>query len=176
MRLGAASTLVVLCLLAPASAHAQMTNAPPGNSAVDQYLETIPVADGDQSTAETKPGARGPVLTKPTRQALSAQGADGQRLLGITEASGSPLADRVVATGASGGTDAPSPGPAARKPSGAPFAASSRADAPSISSVLADAFTNGVGEAGGMGVALPILFGAIAAWGIAASLSRKRRE
>ena len=45
----AITALVVLALALPALAHAQapQTNAPPGNSAVDEYLETVPGASGD---------------------------------------------------------------------------------------------------------------------------------
>ncbi|MDX6678103.1 MAG: hypothetical protein QOE31_2155, partial [Solirubrobacteraceae bacterium] len=45
------SALVALLLIAlPSAAFAQspQTNAPPGNSAIDEYLETVPGATGNQ--------------------------------------------------------------------------------------------------------------------------------
>ena len=54
------STLVALALIAmPSAAIAQktQTNAPPGNSAIDEYLETVPGATGNQRPRA--PGAGG---------------------------------------------------------------------------------------------------------------------
>ena len=55
------SALVValLCSPLPAAATAQtpLTNAPPGNSAIDEYLETVPGATGNQRPRQ--PGAAG---------------------------------------------------------------------------------------------------------------------
>ena len=54
------SALVALVLLAmPSAAMAQggQTNAPPGNSAIDEYLETVPGASGNR--APKAPGSAG---------------------------------------------------------------------------------------------------------------------
>jgi len=90
----ALTLLVALVLLAgPAAASAQAppTNAPPGNSAIDEYLETVPGATGDQ--VPRRPGAGGkPVLTPAQRKRLEALGPDGKALADAVDATAPPAA------------------------------------------------------------------------------------
>ena len=83
----AIAALVVLALALPALAHAQapQTNAPPGNSAVDEYLETVPGASGN---ARPRPPAQGgdTVLSAAERARLERLGADGKTLADAIEA------------------------------------------------------------------------------------------
>lgn len=97
------AALCALCLALPASAAAQ--NAPPGNSGVDQYLETVPDAGGDrvprggQGGAEDRVSATGrveggrsdrtgsslPPGTAGRLEAAGAQGAALERLVASAE-------------------------------------------------------------------------------------------
>ena len=105
--------LVVLAFALPAMAQAQapQTNAPPGNSAVDEYLETVPGASGNPRPRTPAPGgAAGSALTAAERARLERLGPDGKT-----------LADAVEAT-------APAPGrPRRTSPTSTPPAARPRA-------------------------------------------------
>lgn len=77
--------LAVLALALPAMARAQATNAPPGNSAIDEYLETVPGASGAQRPRQ--PGeAGGGVLTPAQRAQLERHGPDGKALADAVDA------------------------------------------------------------------------------------------
>ena len=84
-------TLVALALALPSAAAAQQpqTNAPPGNSGIDEYLETVPGAGGDRRT--TRPGdggegGGGGALTRAQRERLERLGPDGRALAGVVDA------------------------------------------------------------------------------------------
>lgn len=87
------SALVALALLAlPAAAPAQ-TNAPPGNSAIDEYLETVPSATGNQRPRQPGTGDGGKsVLTPAQRRKLERLGPDGRALADAVEATAPPAA------------------------------------------------------------------------------------
>jgi hypothetical protein len=89
----ALSALVVLMLIiAPSAAIARPpTNAPPGNSAIDEYLETVPSVTGDQRPGT--PGAGGGMLTPAQRQRLERLGPDGKTLADAVDAT-APAAPR----------------------------------------------------------------------------------
>ncbi len=99
-----AATLCALCLALPASAAAQ--NAPPGNSGVDQYLETVPDAGGDRtprggrgsegdrgggqgSVEGERSGQAGLSLPPGTAGRLEAAGAEGAALERLVASAGS---------------------------------------------------------------------------------------
>lgn len=80
--------LVALVLLAapatPAAAAAKhvQTNAPPGNSAIDEYLETVPNASGSASPRPpTAGGGSAGALTAAQRAKLQRLGSDGRALV-----------------------------------------------------------------------------------------------
>ena len=83
--------LVLLAFAWPAMAQAQapQTNAPPGNSAVDEYLETVPGASGNQRPRTPAQGGSG-VLTPAERDRLERLGADGKTLADAVEATAPP--------------------------------------------------------------------------------------
>jgi hypothetical protein len=91
------SALVALVLLAalPAAAAAQtpQTNAPPGNSAIDEYLETVPGATGNQRprTPGTGDGA-GSVLSPAERARRETLGPAGKALADAVDATAPPAA------------------------------------------------------------------------------------
>jgi hypothetical protein len=152
------SALVALLLIAlPSAAIAQspQTNAPPGNSAIDEYLETVPGATGNQ-----RPRSGGDpsdaTLTPAQRAKLERLGPDGKA-----------LADAV---------DATAPAPAA--PAGGPKSAGNAAE-PSTSqgrsplSEVVDAAT-GQDGGGGMGIVLPAILLATLLGVIALAVARRR--
>jgi hypothetical protein len=83
------SALVALVLVAaPAAAVAQApsTNAPPGNSAIDEYLETVPAATGNQRPRPPGGGSTSGALTPTQRARLERLGPDGKALVGVVDA------------------------------------------------------------------------------------------
>jgi hypothetical protein len=95
-RLLSALVVLVLALPAGATAQSQQTNAPPGNSAIDEYLETVPSATGNQ-----RPGAAGPAgsggggLTPAQRAKLDRLGPDGKALANAVDATAPPTATKT---------------------------------------------------------------------------------
>jgi hypothetical protein len=152
-----------LGLAIPAAAAAQETNAPPGNSAIDEYLETVPSASGNRpATGEGGSHEAGNPSELPAvvAGALRDRGADGRAVADLVRSS------RRVRRG-----DAPDQiaGAKPRDPVAEP-----RGDSPltSVAHVV-----RGGGDAGGMGAALPaILLGSLAALGaiIFVRLTRRR--
>src|SRR3954451_20573750 len=104
------ATLVVLAFAAPAPALAQSakTNAPPGNSAIDEYLESVPSADGNTPTGSVV-GAKPRRLAGAAGRALRAAGPDGKRLEQIVTATAPKKAVRAAEHARSGATAAPAP-------------------------------------------------------------------
>ncbi len=81
---------------APAGAQEAPSAAPPGNSAVDQYRESLPASAG---------GAR--ELSRRDRAGLARQGRDGERLAAVLERSGGvPRPDRSAGQAPSDGSGA----------------------------------------------------------------------
>lgn len=86
--------LLVLALALPSTAQSQQTNAPPGNSAIDEYLETVPGPSGN--TRPRPPGQRGGgsagrsggggALTPAQRARLERLGPDGRTLAAAVDA------------------------------------------------------------------------------------------
>jgi hypothetical protein len=87
------SVLVALVLVAVTSstaiAQAAQTNAPAGNSAIDEYLETVPGATGDQRSPPAGSG-HSSVLTAAQRARLDRLGPDGKTLAAAVEATAPP--------------------------------------------------------------------------------------
>jgi hypothetical protein len=86
-RLLSASVALVL-MAAPPGAIAQQpaTNAPPGNSAIDEYLETVPGATGNQRPRPPSDGSAPGPLTPAQRARLEGLGPDGKALVSVVEA------------------------------------------------------------------------------------------
>jgi hypothetical protein len=144
---------LVACALAlalPAAAGAQDTNAPPGNSGIDEYLETVPSASGDRPTGgggASRAGENTGRVPSVVAEGLSGRGADGHAVEDLVRSS--PAAARAHRGGETSGA----------KPYGP--VAEPRGDSP-LSSV---ARAVGGDDGGGMGAVLPaILLGALAAF------------
>jgi hypothetical protein len=162
-----AATLAVLALAAPAAAQAQrpVTNAPPGNSAIDEYLESVPSANGNTPTRGIAQSRPRPIAGSAGR-ALRAQGALGKRLERIVSASAPRRAIQ----------EAERRGGASGSGSGSASPAAPGADAIGRSplSSVADAVLTGSGGGTGMGAAFPVLLIVLAAGTLVLGLRRRR--
>ncbi|MDA0163858.1 hypothetical protein OM076_26545 [Solirubrobacter ginsenosidimutans] len=166
-----------LAVLAPA-AHAQQagSTAPPGNSAIDEYVETVPGATGNRSPRP--PGqAPSPALTRPQRAALEREGEVGEQLAQLIDetappapAPGKPAAKRSTpATGTA--TTPPVTTPVAGAATTALTVADERATSP-VKATLAAAI--GPNDAGGLGIFFPVILVASLVGMIALTLRRRR--
>lgn len=96
--------LVALALACPAASLAEppQTNAPPGNSGIDEYLETVPGASGNKRPRPPGQGGAGSSLSPALRARLERQGADGKALANAIDATSSGRAsnkDRALPQG-----------------------------------------------------------------------------
>lgn len=139
-----AMLLAGLVLAAPAAA--QQFNAPPGNSGVDEYLESVPGAEGNRPT--NRDTERSP-LAPGARSDLERQGADGRAAAELAESEG----DKKSV-------------PAGALPRGA-------GDSGGVAGTLGRATT---GSAEGMGIWLPILLAVSAIGALIAVLLRRRHR
>lgn len=145
----AAACLVLLAI--PQAAAAQRTNAPPGWSGIDQYLETVPGAGGNHPSGEVAPrrggGGQGPPLSPSTRRGLSAQGEPGRAATRFAEQS----APRRRGTA----------GAAHREGDRGAGAERSTSDHESVSPLSALVRTVTGDDEQGLGIVLPILLAAV---------------
>ena len=83
-----ATVFAVVLMIVPTSAIGQQpqTNAPPGNSAVDEYLETVPEAGGNRAPGAREGGSKTGGLTPAQRARLKRLGPDGAALAEIVDA------------------------------------------------------------------------------------------
>jgi Spy/CpxP family protein refolding chaperone len=147
--------VALLLLAVPATAMGQsaQTNAPPGNSAIDEYLETVPGATGNQRpSAGGEGGAGGGGLTAAQRARLERLGPDGKTLAAAVDST-SPARATM------------------HKGTATPAAAQGRSP---LGEVL-DAATGQSGDGGGMGAFLPgILLASV--FGVIALVLLRRRS
>jgi hypothetical protein len=167
---------LAVALIAPSAAQARVHKiAPPGNSGVGQYVETVPTAGGGQPTSTVHPGGvgvavgrggtgggpgstGGGAIAASTQRALAKQGAAGDATAALAAAT-APRAARP--TGRAGG---------ARRESISP---TSGGQGSSASTSVLKALTGSTGG-GGLGPLLPIaLIGSVLA---AAVLTLVRRR
>ncbi len=146
------TALVALLLLASpcaALAQGQQTNAPAGNSAIDEYIETVPGANGAvvPGSRATK-GGGAPALKPSARARLERLGDDGKALAAAVDATSPATSDRTR-------TPVP-PAAEARTP---------------LRAVLDGAAGDGAG--GGMGVLLPAILLASLLGAIALVIARR---
>jgi hypothetical protein len=162
MRAFSTLLLTSICWLAAAApGHAQTQVAPPGNAGVDEYLESVPQAEGNRpSGARADPGT----LDSGVRADLEAQGADGAAAAELAEST-SPMepAGNQGGNGGSGAGPAPGDGLADE-----PVQQNGPGD------VAGQIAATATGSAGGMGPALPaiIILGALLG---AVAMARRRR-
>ena len=168
--------LSALALLAavmlPASAAAKnRVLAPPGNSGVNQYDESVPTAAGNQPTNTLHPGTRvpggpgggggrGSAISPSTQRALDRQGAAGRAAAALALATAPGAAHRRP----SGQTNGAGRAAGSAAPAGAGF---------SPVKSLIKAFTGSA--SGGLGPLLPILLVVSALGAMALAIIRRRR-
>jgi len=101
--------LVALALALPATslAKAAQTNAPPGNSAIDEYLETVPGASGNQRPRSPGKAGAGSALTPAQRARLERLGADGKALAAAVDSTSSGRSSKKQHAPPSGGSRSP---------------------------------------------------------------------
>jgi hypothetical protein len=202
--IGALAATFLLALALPAAAMAEEA-IPPGNSAVNQYTESLPTPTGHkdtESSGKKAPASPNKALGTRNAERLEAHGPDG-RAAAETAAETAPTTarpagdeqDEAVAAppagndgGGSGKGAADNDGQAARGggPSGRKVDSadtdkavlvSAEVDEPSGSSGFGEAFgeATGVSSAGQLGWLLPLLILATAVWAFAYAMRHRRR-
>jgi hypothetical protein len=198
--IGALAAALLAVLAVPAATMAEEA-IPPGNSAVNQYTESLPTPTGHTDTEKGgKKSHRSPEKTLGSRNAerLEEHGADGRAAAEAaaetapsTSVPATDSEEEAVATppansgkGNGGGGRAahsddggPSDREAARAGAGKAALVSAQIEEPSGSSGLGEAFgeATGTSAAGQMGWLLPLLILAIAAWASAYAMRHRRR-
>jgi hypothetical protein len=162
------AALVALALLLPSAALAQTpeTNAPPGNSGIDEYLETVPNPTGD-APAPPADGGGGVPLPSRAREELEDLGADGKAVAALAEQTGGPR--REVAGERARGDRA-----RGDRAHGVPVVPGSetRGDSP-VGAALSAAFGPDDGG-GGLGILLPVILVVTLLGVIALAVLRRR--
>lgn len=172
--------MLALALAAPSLAQARVQKiAPPGNSGVNQYLETVPTAEGGQPTSTVHPvgaGVRGPggpgptaghpgssaggAISSSTQRALASQGPTGTAAAAVAQAT-APRGPRSLSHRQGAGANSPV------------SAASTNEGSSPQASVLKT--LTGATSGGGLGPLLPIvLIGSVLAAAVLTLVRRRR--
>jgi hypothetical protein len=177
--------LVALAATAvPSAAMARGTTvAPPGNSAVNQYLENVPTAGGSRpaNTIHVGGGVGGgsggsgggssSAVSSNTQRALARQGGDGVAAAALARATAPAVAASTghgaASTAGAGSTSASS---GSRSTAGSPSGSGS-----SAVGTLVNALTGGSSQ-GGLGPVLPVILVAAAIAAVALGAVRRRRH
>ena len=156
MKAALALAAVVFLAAAP-QASAQARNAPPGNSGIDEYLETVPAADGNRPTGSNTAKPR-PLPSAALREARGS-GREGAELAAVARATAPPA----------------EAAPPARRRSAEPVRATDPEPAATPVRSPLSAATDAVGGAGpgGMGPVLPALLIATTLGAVAVILRRR---
>ncbi len=149
------------------AANAQTTVAPPGNSGVDEYVETVPSANGPSHQSPSKPSESS--LPSSTQQALRSKGSDGAAVVQLASTNGEASQAGVKSHGDKGknkgGADHVLPtDPAVGS------AASGSSDSLPVA-VIKSVTKSG---SGGMGLLLPLILGFALIAGASSFLIRRR--
>jgi hypothetical protein len=165
---------------------------PPGNSAVNQYTETIPTPGGHRDADSDGKKRRSPekALGAGNTQKLEKHGQDGHATAALA-AETAPTADVPAPTGDADDSEAAGGGANARGDGGGGQAgggdrtSGEAASGPGTGSIDGASGSSGFGEvigeatgsssSGDLGLLLPLLIGAIAVWSVA-YLMRHRRQ
>lgn len=165
-----ALTIAWLALSPGALARGPIVLAPPGDSAVSQYVEIVPTDSG--GGIPRAPGQQGGALTPGQRRAYERLGADGRMLVAVVDAtspesvSGKPPGEAGAGRTAYGSDNGSGAGSGL---SSGPF---SGAHVPSVGHLILDAAAGGGN--GGLGVLLPALVIASALFVIVVAIWRRQ--
>lgn len=158
---------LLAALVLPSAAFAgPSTNAPPGNSGVEQYFEVIPDATGNrpaQGVTRSGSDSSGGPLPQSVAKKLNALGADGRAVAGLVATTAPKRAGVLGRENSTGTTTTSNSGDGGAIPSGG---------APAVGKAAVDTVN---GSGGGLGLVLPIAIGAILLAGVAARLFRRSR-
>ena len=165
--------LVCMCALLVAVPSAQGQIAPPGNGGVDEYLETLPQAEGNRPTDRNRRSSGG--LTPRARRQLGALGEDGRAAAALAEATAPGRDGSVEARGPGQGTGEGQdsagknrgPGGEGREPAD---------EGGSALGTLLSRLLGGDSNPGGTGALLPLLVVGTLAGAIALAVLRRRRS
>ncbi len=160
--------------------------APPGNSAVSQYLEVVPTAGGSEPPRSGGAGHT-PTLSPGQRHVLSRYGDEGRTLIAIVAATAPPTSprtrpessggrgSRAVARGSgrTSGTSSRTSVTPTEHPYAPLMGASTSGTVSPVSAVLAAA--TGRVDGGGIGILLPLLMG-LGLLGTILGVARRRRK
>lgn len=181
----ALAVAAIAALALPAAASAEYL-VPPDNSAVNQYTESLPTPRGSRDS-EQSAGRKSPspskALGERNARRLEQQGEDGRAVAAFAAAT-DPSAetagesegdDENAGTAATGRGDGGS-GSAAGADAGQGAAQRTEVDEPSGSSALAEVVgeATGTSSAGQLGLWLPLILLATAAWAIAYALRQRK--
>src|SRR4051794_25538331 len=157
------SVAIFVGLLASLSsaALAQDTNAPPGNSGIDQYLETVPDAGGSRPASDRHSSQ----LSAGTAKRLKAAGSDGQAVANLVASSA-----RTVAEKPSAGTQK-----SERKSTSKARSDDTSARPRKVPATIAAPTLGGSGS-GGMGLLLPLSLGLSTVAAMLFVLRRRRSQ
>jgi hypothetical protein len=143
------------------AAVAQDTNAPPGNSGIDQYLETVPDAGGNRPASNRNSSQ----LPARTVKRLKAAGSDGQAVANLVASTGGTAAKKPSAV----------TNKSERKPTGKTRADDTAARPRKVPATIAAPTLGGSGR-GGMGLLLPLLLGLSTVAALLLVLYRRRSQ
>jgi hypothetical protein len=180
-----AGSLALVLALAPAASAHRRTLAPPGNSGVSQYVETVPTSGGGRPTNTVHPSGspgsssgQGTAVSPQTARALTRSGPAGAAAVALAQATAPP--------GVHGRGSGPNGSARARRGHGHH---SSSAAAPAgggggsggggaspLGSVVKALTNSGSGGGGGLGPALPAILIACGLAAVGALLVRLRRR
>jgi MYXO-CTERM domain-containing protein len=158
-----ALTLCLLTFAGAAPATAQEQVAPPGNAGVDEYLETIPEADGNRPVRPPAESGGQGGLDADTQRELESLGDDGE--------AAARLADRAARQ--SGGTGSSDKAPVRDGETGASADSLDGTSGAGLGTVLGQTVS---AEDGGLGVGLPILLAVTLLGAVAIVVVRRRRS
>jgi hypothetical protein len=171
---------LLLALALPASAPAKnRTYAPPGNSGVNQYVESVPTAGGKKPANSVHAGGgsggggggSSSSIPASTQQQFARQGAAGRAAIALAQATAPSGGSASARTGRHGSGRS---GNGATTGSASPGTAPRTAAGFSPVSSLLKTFTGST--AGGLGALLPIILVVSAVGAMAMAIFRRRRE
>jgi hypothetical protein len=171
--------IAVVAVALPAAASARGCThsiAPPGNSGVNQYVETVPTAGGGCPTSTIHSGGtHGGAVSPGTTHALSSLGANGRGAAAFADATGTVRArtSQVRASqkhkGSSSHSQTTLGGPSGGSGGSGGNSGSGGSPASAVIKTL-----SGSGGGGGLGVLLPIILAAVAVAAAGLAVTRRR--
>lgn len=179
-----AALLAALTVVALPAAAAAEYLVPPGNSAVNQYTESLPTSGGSRDSERRKDSSPSPskALGKRNARRLEREGRDGRAVAAFAaatepgEEAGEGVAEEAegeVAAGAGGRGDSGTGGPAEKEATAAGAAVDQPNGSSRLSEVIGEA--TGVSSGGQLGLWLPLILLATAAWAVGYALRQRQQ-